>query len=96
MQVEPLCDVCNGKMSLETFVNFKISKETGAKKTDKRSRSRYDTQPMCTQPVLWILNYFLPDPDPVHILQNGKKFENIYSAFVRQNNSKVSSLVYRA
>jgi hypothetical protein len=51
VQVEPLCDVCNGKMSLETFVNFKISKETGAKKTDKRSRSRYDTQPTCTQSV---------------------------------------------
>jgi hypothetical protein len=70
--VEPLCDVCNGKMSLETFVNFKISKETGAKKTDKRSRSRYDIQP-----VLWILNCFFSgsdlgkvpgsNPDPVHM-----------------------------
>lgn len=40
VKVEPLCDVCNGKMSLETFVNFKISKESGTNKKEKRSRSR--------------------------------------------------------
>ena len=37
LTTEPLCDVCNGKMSLEDFVSEKVSRAGGS--SDKRFRS---------------------------------------------------------
>ena len=38
LTTEPLCDVCNGKMSLEDFVSAKVSREEEIKKSGDRSR----------------------------------------------------------
>merc|ERR1719250_251849 len=42
LTTEPLCDVCNGKMSLEDFVSAKVSREEGRKKSGDKSRRRSD------------------------------------------------------
>ena len=42
LTTEPLCDVCNGKMSLEDFVSAKVSREEGSKKSGDSSRRRSD------------------------------------------------------
>ena len=41
---EQLCDVCNGKMSLEDFVSAKVSREEGSKKSGDSSRRRSDKE----------------------------------------------------